>query len=128
MVYFTLVPVWLTYAWTIKKFMTYVRAAFDNQKLTSQPAWKSVPILFNYLGIWWSTLKFLHSEKATKFREIFTLLLSYVYLVKSEVKISQNFVAFSEYMNFKLVPFVIILGWVCTRWRRKTASVMIIRS
>ena len=35
-----------------------------------------------------------------KFCEIFTLLLSYVALVKSKVKISQNFVAFSEYMNF----------------------------
>ena len=37
---------------------------------------------------------------ATKFSEIFTLLLSYVVPVKSNVKISQNFVAFSEYMNF----------------------------
>ena len=34
--------------------------------------------------------------KAIKFCKIFTLLLSYVVLVKS-----QNFVAFSEYMNFK---------------------------
>ena len=48
-----------------------------------------------------STLKFIYSEKATKFCEIFTLLLSYVLPVKSKVKISQNFVAFSEYMNFK---------------------------
>ena len=45
-------------------------------------------------------LKFIYSEKATKFCEIFTLLLSYVVAVKSKVKISQNFVAFSEYMNF----------------------------
>ena len=45
-------------------------------------------------------LKFIYSEKAKKFCEIFTLLLSYVVLVKSKVKISQNFVAFSEYMNF----------------------------
>ena len=42
-------------------------------------------------------LKFVYSEKATKFCEILTLLLSYVVLVKSKVKISQNFVA---YMNF----------------------------
>ena len=41
-----------------------------------------------------------YSEKATKCCEIFTLLLSYVVPVKSKVKISQNFVAFSEYMNF----------------------------
>ena len=38
-----------------------------------------------------------------------TLLLSYVVQVKSEVEISQNFVAFSEYMNFTkgnfLLPF-----------------------
>ena len=40
-------------------------------------------------------------EKATKFCEVFTLLLSYVVPVKSKVKISQNFAAFSEYMNFK---------------------------
>ena len=45
-------------------------------------------------------LKFIYSEKATKFCEISTLLLSYVVPVKSKVEISQNFVAFSEYMNF----------------------------
>ena len=42
----------------------------------------------------------MYSEKATKFYEIFTLLLLYVVPVKSKVKILQNFVAFSEYMNF----------------------------
>jgi hypothetical protein len=46
------------------------------------------------------TVKFIYSEKAAKFCEIFTLLLSYVVPVKNKVKISQNFVAFSEYMNF----------------------------
>ena len=45
-------------------------------------------------------VKFIYSEKATKFCEIFTLLLSYVVPVKSKVKILQNFVAFSESMNF----------------------------
>ena len=45
-------------------------------------------------------IKFIYSEKATKFYEISTLLLSYVVPVKSKVEISQNFVAFSEYMNF----------------------------
>ena len=44
--------------------------------------------------------KFIYSEKARKFCEIFTLLLSYVVPVKSKVKVSQNFVAFSEYKNF----------------------------
>ena len=45
-------------------------------------------------------VKFIYSEKATKFCAIFTLLLFYVVPDKSKVKISQNFVAFSEYMNF----------------------------
>ena len=45
-------------------------------------------------------LKFIYSEKATKFCEISILLLSYVVPVKNKVEISQNFVAFSEYMNF----------------------------
>ena len=46
-------------------------------------------------------LKFIYSEKAIKFCRILTLLLSYVMPVKSKLKISQNFVAFSEFMNFK---------------------------
>ena len=46
-------------------------------------------------------IKFIYFEKATKFCEIFTLFLSYVVPVKSKVKISQNYVAFSEYMNFR---------------------------
>ena len=47
-------------------------------------------------------LKFIYSEKATNFCEISTVDLSYVVMVKSTVEISQNFVAFSEYMNFTL--------------------------
>ena len=50
-------------------------------------------------------LKFIYSEKATKFCKIFTLLFSYVVPVKSKGKISQNFVAFSEYMNFNKLRF-----------------------
>jgi hypothetical protein len=46
-------------------------------------------------------VKFIYSEKATKFCEIFPLLLSYVVPVKSKGKILQNLVAISEYMNFK---------------------------
>ena len=45
-------------------------------------------------------VKFIYSEKATKFCEISTLLLCYVVIVvpvKSKVEISQTFVAFSEY-------------------------------
>ena len=47
-----------------------------------------------------SVLKFVYSEKATKFWVIFTLLLSTAHTEKSKVEILENFVAFSEYMNF----------------------------
>ena len=47
-----------------------------------------------------SGLKFIYSEKATEFCEIFPLLLTVCTVVKSKGKISQNFVTFSEYMNF----------------------------
>ena len=46
-------------------------------------------------------LKFVHYEKATRFCEISTLLLSTVHADKSKVETLQNFAAFSEYMNFK---------------------------
>ena len=46
-------------------------------------------------------IKFVYSEKATNSCKISTLDLSYVVMVKSTVEISQNFMAFSEYMNFK---------------------------
>ena len=39
-------------------------------------------------------------KRTQKFCDITTLDLSYVVTVKSTVEISQNFVAFSEYMNF----------------------------
>ena len=45
-------------------------------------------------------LKFIYSEKATKCCEISTLPLTTVHTVKNKVEITQNFVAFSEYMNF----------------------------
>ena len=57
-------------------------------------------ILCQKLYWWYFTVKFIYSEKATKFCEISTLLLSYVAPIKSKVEISQNFVAFSEYVNF----------------------------
>jgi hypothetical protein len=47
-------------------------------------------------------LKFIYSEKATKFCEIFPLFLTVCTVVKSKKKISQNFAAFSEYMNYKI--------------------------
>ena len=45
-------------------------------------------------------VKFIYSEKATKFCKIFFLLLTVCTVVKSKGKIFQNFLAFSEYMNF----------------------------
>ena len=47
-------------------------------------------------------VKFIYSERATKFCEISTLLLPVCTIVKSKVEISQNFVALSEYVNFML--------------------------
>ena len=51
-------------------------------------------------------LKFIYSEKATKFCEIFPLLLTVCTVVKSKKKILQNFVAFSECMNFTLISLI----------------------
>ena len=51
------------------------------------------------------SLKFLYSEKATKFCEISTLHLTGTTKDESKVEVSQNFVALSEYMNFSNVPF-----------------------
>ena len=48
-------------------------------------------------------IKFIYSEEATKFCEISTVDLSYVVTVKSTVEISQNFLAFSEYVNFNIL-------------------------
>ena len=53
-------------------------------------------------------LKFVYSEKATKFCKISILLLSTVHIDKSKVEISQNFVDFSEYMNFKAVETILV--------------------
>ena len=60
-------------------------------------------ILISNYGLF--NIKFTYSEKATKFCEIFTLLLTTVHTLKSKVKILQNFVAFSEYMNFMKMVF-----------------------
>ena len=63
--------------------------------------WYSTSFLTSYpLKPYQDTIKFIYSEKATKFCKISIVLWSYVVPVKSKVDISQNFVAFSEYMNF----------------------------
>ena len=62
-------------------------------------------------------LKFIYSEKTTKFCEISTVDLSYVVTVKSTMEISQNCVAFSEYMNFKNgVLRIHLLGIKMQQW------------
>ena len=55
---------------------------------------------FEMISFGLESSSYVYSEKATKFCKIFTFLLSPVVLVKSKVKILQNFVAFSEYTNF----------------------------
>ena len=63
-------------------------------------------------------LKFIYSEKVTQFCEISTLDLSYVQTIKSTVEILQNFVAFSEYMNFSQ-PMLYrkwLQNWFNWRW------------
>ena len=50
-----------------------------------------------------SSVKFIYSEKATKFCKISTLLLFYVV---PKVEILQNFVSFSEFTNFTCVKIV----------------------
>ena len=76
---------WYT-AWTVKFVLNVCICKFS--------IW--VPIYFSKK----SEIKFIYAEKATKFCKIFPLLLTTVHTVKSYVKISHNFVAFSEYMNF----------------------------
>ena len=46
-------------------------------------------------------LKFIYSEKATKFCEIFTLILYYVVPVKSKVKISQRI--YELYLQIRVI-------------------------
>ena len=60
----------------------------------------------------WIFLKFIiiYSKKATKFCKISNLLLTGITLDKKLVEISQNFVAFSEYMNFSTTHDLRISG------------------
>ena len=58
-------------------------------------------LVFTY-WLWDDFLKFIYSEKATKFCQFFPLLLTVCTVVKSKGKIWQNFVAFLEYMSFTI--------------------------
>ena len=63
--------------------------------------WYMMSLLSKYqvFGFFPLFFLFIYSEKAPKFCKTFPKLLSYVVTVKSKVEISQNFVAFSEYMK-----------------------------
>ena len=64
-----------------------------------------LPMFYKKKSFW---QRFTCKEKGTKFSKIFTLFLSYVMSVKSKVKISQNFVTFPEYINFKNESYVFL--------------------
>ena len=71
---------------------------------SSKPYWTRSTIMENINSLIFKlVVKFIYSEKATKLCKIFTLLLTVCTVVKSKVKISQNCVAFSEYMNFTIL-------------------------
>ena len=70
-------------------FLLFFRQVYTNSYCRRSEFWT----------IFWH-VKFISSEKATKFCEISSNYLSYVVSVKYLVKILQNFVAFSECMNF----------------------------
>ena len=64
--------------------------------------WKYLPFAFypnQAINSFLTPLKFIYSEKVTKFCKISTKYLSYGLPFKELVEILQNFVAFSEYMN-----------------------------
>ena len=54
-----------------------------------------------------AVVTFIYSDKATKFCEISTVDLSFVVPVRPTIEISQNFAAFSDYINFKGVPLIL---------------------
>ena len=73
-------------------------------------SWKTSNYVFSsLLRVQQFLLKFIYSEKATKFCEIFTLLLTVCTVVKNKAKISQSFVAFSKYMNFNIVYVFVVV-------------------
>ena len=89
----------------------YLSTVISNKRLVS-----SCPVLL----VGKTLLKFIYSEMGTKFCEIFPLILTTVHTVKSKWKISQNFVAFSECMNFNFgfkvkhyFIFISVLNFFC---------------
>ena len=68
--------------------------------------WTNVNVRLIFIGLEESGIKFVYSEKATKFCEISTLLLTDTTKDKSKVEISQKILVFSEYMNFNVLSSV----------------------
>jgi hypothetical protein len=81
---------------TISQVISYEETSFRRDRNVRLKNWISVQHFHEKCH-----LKFVYSEKATKFCEISTLLLFVWTADKSKVESSQNFVAFSEYTNFK---------------------------
>ena len=81
--------------------------AKHGHELLLQPKWS------NYLRLKCINARYI---KARKFCEIFPLLLTVCTVVKSEGKILQNFVAFSEYMNFNLGMIWLDSGLLTWSW------------
>ena len=71
-------------------------------------------LLLRFRQSFWGPLKFIYSENGTKFCKMFALLLTGTTKDKSKVKISQNFEAFSEYMNF--ICYFYLLGALKMQW------------
>ena len=65
------------------------------------------PVCIIYLSF--LLVKIIYAEKATKFCEISTIDFSYVVPVKLTAEILQNFVAFSEYMNFIITEDILCI-------------------
>ena len=86
------------------RVVDWIRLLFDFEALIRGPQSNTIQVRRFPVGMLeiskLSLIKFIYSEIAIKFCEIFTLLLSYIVPVRSKEKILQNFVAFSEYMNF----------------------------
>ena len=90
------------------RVVDWIRLLFDFEALIRGPQSNTIQVrrfpvgMLEISTIKLSLIKFIYSEMAIKFCEIFTLLLSYIVPVRSKEKILQNFVAFSEYMNFNI--------------------------
>ena len=85
-------------------------------------------VFFAYFDPEKYTLKFIYSEKATTFCEISALLLSTVHTDKSKVEILQNFVAFSEYINFnaKIYSFLTFMLSNFLVWMLQYTEILIL--